>query len=647
MLVQTPNKQAALATGRAAPVPCDPSPGGSSNKLNCGFSTGPPTQGAPKQHEQPATLGPNNHSHQHGTQNAGKPTENARKNGAVFQSLELQNNKEIENIVFNYTDITLTQAMQKLLNRGLNFAVMPKKLDITEMLVDYRRFERAVTWHEFWFGRNSEENKTIPIFKLKKNNMPKDHKTPLGLKIFLSSIKSEIMDPLNRNTETCNLPQDELNAMKELIKLQKERTIIIQKCDKGAGIILLTFKSYMKACYEHLMSTTLTEESYYQQIADIELDVSKKKIKEILDEGFENKIISKEELNAMDPRDQNPAKFYCIFKVHKNHVPPETPPVRPIISGSGSITENVGVFIEHHIKEISSKHKSYLKDTPHLLRIIDKINKGPTLPENSILSTTDIIGAYQNIPQNDGLECLQEVLEERQIKEIPSSYLVKLMELVQKHNLFIFHDSLWKQIIGTAMGIHPAPSYANIYLANRIDKKIEELAKIYEENNQGYLKIFKRFLDDILKIFVGTTKQLHNFLDDMNNLHPTLKFTITHTSVKNEQIENRCNCEQRDSIPYLDTLLSIENGRIEVDLYKKPTDRNQYLLPSSCHPKTTTQNLPYSSALRIIRICTNPASRDKRLEQMKELFLARSYNKDVVERAIEKAKKCQESMHSE
>ena len=47
------------------------------------------------------------------------------------------------------------------------------------------------------------------------------------------------MDPRNRNEEKCNLPQEEINALKELIKLQKDRNIIIRPCDKGAGIVVL------------------------------------------------------------------------------------------------------------------------------------------------------------------------------------------------------------------------------------------------------------------------------------------------------------------------------------------------------------------------------------------------------------------------
>ena len=90
--------------------------------------------------------------------------------------------------------------------------------------------------------------------------------------------------------------------------------------------------------------------------------------------------------------------------------------------------------------------------------------------------TADIIGAYTNIPHEDGSKCLGEVLEERSDKKIPTDVIVSLMELVQKYNIFEFHDGmLWKQEIGVAMGPHPSPSYANIYLAKRIEKYISEL----------------------------------------------------------------------------------------------------------------------------------------------------------------------------
>lgn len=98
-------------------------------------------------------------------------------------------------------------------------------------------------------------------------------------------------------------------------------------------------------------------------------------------------------------------------------------------------------------------------------------------------------------------------------------------------------------------------------------------------------------------------------------------------------------CEEKSAIPFLDTLCSIKDGKIDTDLYKKPTDRNQYLLPSSCHSKLTTKAIPMSLGLRIVRICQDAEKRDKRMEELKELLLERGYSEYLVDSALERAKK--------
>ena len=41
------------------------------------------------------------------------------------------------------------------------------------------------------------------------------------------------------------------------------------------------------------------------------------------------------------------------------------------------------------------------------------------------------------------------------------------------------------------------------------------------------------------------------------------------TSIKDEEEEERCGCEETNYIPFLDISCTIQNGRIEKDLYKK------------------------------------------------------------------------------
>ena len=95
------------------------------------------------------------------------------------------------------------------------------------------------------------------------------------------------------------------------------------------------------------------------------------------------------------------------------------PPPRPIISRSGSFTENLGVFVEHYIKYIANKHSSYTQDTPDFLRLVDHIDQGHILSKNAILATIHGIGANTNIPQKDETHCLRKSLDERRNQKIP------------------------------------------------------------------------------------------------------------------------------------------------------------------------------------------------------------------------------------
>ena len=136
--------------------------------------------------------------------------------------------------------------------------------------------------------------------------------------------------------------------------------------------------------------------------------------------------------------------------------------------------------------------------------------------------------------------------------------LLKLMDIILNHNIFEFHDALWKQKIGAAKGSRPVPSYADMFMAV-FDKKIQKLSEKYNEDKSEALKLFKRFLDDYLQIFVGTTKKLHQFVEEVNKINPTIQLTMTHTTIDGEAPEDKCSCKNRTEIPFLDTLLKIKN----------------------------------------------------------------------------------------
>ena len=85
------------------------------------------------------------------------------------------------------------------------------------------------------------------------------------------------------------------------------------------------------------------------------------------------------------------------------------------------------------------------------------------------------------------------------------------------------------------MGTKPAPSYADNFMARRIDDLIIGLAQNYKISSRIPLTIFKIFLDDIFSIFIGPSIELHKLFDEMSNLDKSITFTMNHTSLPNKQ----------------------------------------------------------------------------------------------------------------
>ena len=225
-------------------------------------------------------------------------------------------------------------------------------------------------------------------------------------------------------------------------------------------------------------------------------------------------------------------------------------------------------------------HDTYLQDTPDFLQRLQQMNMEERIPENSLLVVIDAVGLYTNIPQDEGVQCVEETLGERVNPAVPGKYISRLLEIILHLSIFEFNKELYQQKVGTTMGTKPAPSYADIFMDRKIDRKIWKIAEKYMVDGQIPIKFMKRFLDEIFMIFLGSISELHLFFEELNKMHPTIKFTMTHTTPVSElNQQSSCACAKIEGIPFLDTFCKIEDEQISTDLYRKPSDRNQYLLP--------------------------------------------------------------------
>jgi peptide-methionine (R)-S-oxide reductase len=146
------------------------------------------------------------------------------------------------------------------------------------------------------------------------------------------------------------------------------------------------------------------------------------------------------------------------------------------------------------------------------------------------------------------------------------------------------------------------------------------------KNTKNLIHFYKRYIDDVFIIWTGTQEEFSQFVKDINTLHQTIKFTSEHNY-------------DRKSTTFVDMTVLIEKNKIKMDLYRKETDKVQYLLPSSCHPAHIFKSVPYSLALRLLQICSDKDDLSKRLTELKEMLLSRRYNKNIIKESIEKVTK--------
>lgn len=191
-----------------------------------------------------------------------------------------------------------------------------------------------------------------------------------------------------------------------------------------------------------------------------------------------------------------------------------------------------------------------------------------------------------------------------------------LARLVLTNNNLTFNGRHFLQVLGTAIGTKMAPSYANIFMG-KLESDLFEQAPITP-------LFWRRFIDDIFFIWTEGEERLKEFMELMNSFHNTIKFTFSWSS---------------EQVNFLDVSVLLNEGVISTDLYRKPTDKHQYLFHSSCHPNSCKKGIPYGQALRIRRICSTDALFDKRAEELCSYLVKRGYNREHVEGQIDRARR--------
>ena len=485
----------------------------------------------------------------------------------------------------------------KLLSKGLKY-IPTTYIEPLSIQKDILLFERRIKLLHYHKDTSPSiySNEKHP-FK-KSSGWTPTFSLPKHLNCFLVNFETKIREIDNKGTRS-NITKKEKAAIKSL---QENKGIIIRQADKGGAVVLWGRREYLNEAYRQL-----TNRAHYRPLAKDPTVITTREINLYIDEIEKKKIIDQTTASFLKIKNPRTPIFYMLPKIHK-----ENNPGRPIISQTNGPTEKISQFLDFFLKPLAAKTDSYLKDTNSFLRIIEAISE---IPSNTILVTIDVCSLYTNIPHKDGIRATTRALDTREDKTVPTEVLIKLLNYILKKTAFKFNKTFFEQIFGTTMGTTMAPNYSII--------TVDDLETRFLKTQVLCPLLWKRFIDDIFALWCWGEESLKLFIKELNDFHPTLKFTAEY-SIK--------------EINFLDVTVIKEGTKLYTTVYNKPTNANNYLHYNSCHARNQKDNIPYAQALRIRKICSRMKDFEENVAFLKSNLLHKKYPMDILESAIEKAR---------
>ena len=281
-------------------------------------------------------------------------------------------------------------------------------------------------------------------------------------------------------------------------------------------------------------------------------------------------------------------------------------PLRPIVSGNGSVTESVAKHLSKILNEVKGK-------TPHSVKnsedFVSKIKDLEVPPPQKMVSF-DVSALFTSIPVEFALQAIKQKLSRddswKKLTEFSLTQVLVLLELVLSTTYFIFRGKFYRQKFGAPMGSPISPGVADICM----EVFEEDMLKNCPEHLAP--KVWLRFVDDTFTTLHEYA--IEEFTDYLNSRNPHIQFTRE--------------VEENDQIPFLDVCVHLlDDGSLKTTVYRKPTHTDQYLNWESNHHLDHKRSVVRTLMNRVETHVSDPQDRAQEISHIQEVLAENGYKK--------------------
>ena len=455
-----------------------------------------------------------------------------------------------DKVIFNFSDIILTDVEKKALSKGLKYNFPPRRLNFINYFLQFEKLYNNISSMSFY----DPMNKGFLFFKQS-----------------LSHLAHSCFYSYNPFSNNQNLDKDIFLALKGL---SKRENLLVCRPDKGYGIVLLNRHDYIDKMNiilqdsEKFSNITCDAYSYILRHED--------KVNRLLRKLQKEGAINEYTFHSLYSSGSQPGIMYGLPKVHKPEVP-----LRPILSAIGTHNYNISKFLVPILAPITMS-EFCVKDSFSFAKELSEITI-----HDGVMASFDVKSLFTNIPLNETIEiCISNLFvnDDDIVNGFNKKQMKGLLTLAANDCMFLFNEKFYVQIDGCAMGSPIGPSLANIFLSH--------YEKIWLQDCPTNFKplLYRRYVDDTFLIF-KKQEHIQLFLEYLNAKHQNIEFTA--------EIENN------KKLPFLDIEICHDRNGFQTSIYRKPTFTGLCTKFTSFIPIQYKRNLVSTLTYRAFKICSS------------------------------------------
>ena len=374
-----------------------------------------------------------------------------------------------ERWVVNLSDHSLTDAELSVLRKGLNFAVSPDKLPVSDYITSIESACRLI-------GPYTEE---------------------------AAHLRSECVNILKQSKPPkSNLSREQRRALQDL---RKNDSIMILPADKGRATVIMPKGQYFDKAHK-----LLEDGSTYQHLTKDPTSRFTTKLTKQLQGLRKDGELSLDQYRKLYPSAADIPKFYGLPKVHKADVP-----LRPIVASRGSLMYETARFIADILTPLVGKTEHFIANSADL---VEKLSAFVPQPDELLVSY-DVTALFTSIPVQESVDIIRRRLENdntlQQRTTLSVDHICELLDCCLTTTYFTFEGQFYQQKEGAAMGSPVSPIVANLFMED-----FEERALALFHTPPRY---WGRYMDDTMTVLNESV--VEDFSAHLNKLHPAIQFT--------------------------------------------------------------------------------------------------------------------------